>query len=449
MGGLGRYNQNEASQSSVFHNSKQLNSNRNICSVFTSLKSVSSMPSHCCVPECTQRGYQSNDGGKVSFFNFPKALIKRKQWIHAIRRDEGKEFQINEKTKVCSLHFKSTDLKKSLNGRIHPLPDAVPSKFKWKDSPKKRKPPKERIPLSKPATPSTTTTQVQVEVETSTTAPVTVQEELNAALERVKVLEQHLFNIQNELLQSQKSAEMLENKNQALKKTTADLTSENALLSSKLFNVDRFTKDEDVAFYTGFPSRDAFSSILEFLNPGTNCENIRSREKNNTEVPDDFYEDEFEPQVNVKARQRKIKPEDQFFLVMCRLRRGFSVQHLAHLYGESQSTISRIFIPWINFLYRKAGFHMIADRRSQKVLRSSAIIWKHTSAIACDSAIVIADDRRRSQTIAEDRTMFYLLRSSAIVCDHLRSFAILRSYGNQSSAICDPNVSHNIFNSGR
>ena len=355
MGGLGRYNQNEASQSSVFHNSKQLNSNRNICSVFISLKSVSSMPSHCCVPECTQRGYQSNDGGKVSFFNFPKALIKRKQWIHAIRRDEGKEFQINEKTKVCSLHFKSTDLKKSLNGRIHPLPDAVPSKFKWKDSPKKRKPPKERIPLSKPATPSTTTTQVQVEVETSTTAPVTVQEELNAALERVKVLEQHLFNIQNELLQSQKSAEMLENKNQALKKTTADLTSENALLSSKLFNVDRFTKDEDVAFYTGFPSRDAFSSILEFLNPGTNCENIRSREKNDTEVPDDFYEDEFEPQVNVKARQRKIKPEDQFFLVMCRLRRGFSVQHLAHLYGVSQSTISRIFIPWINFLYLKLG----------------------------------------------------------------------------------------------
>ena len=39
----------------------------------------------------------------------------------------------------------------------------------------------------------------------------------------------------------------------------------------------------------------------------------------------------------------------------------------------------------------KAGFHMIADRRSQYGLRSSAIIWKHF----CDPAIVIADDRRR------------------------------------------------------
>ena len=72
----------------------------------------------------------------------------------------------------------------------------------------------------------------------------------------------------------------------------------------------------------------------------------------------------------------------------------------------------------------KAGFHMIADdRRSQKVLRSSAIIWKHTSASL----------RSWSQKI----------EPCSIFCDRLRS------YGNQSSAICDRNVSHNIFNSDR
>ena len=62
-------------------------------------------------------------------------------------------------------------------------------------------------------------------------------------------------------------------------------------------------------------------------------------------------------------------------------------------------------------------------------------------------------DRRRSRIA--DRRSQRVLRSSAIVCDHmethfcdrLRSFAILRSYGNQSSAICDRNVSHNNFNS--
>ena len=46
-------------------------------------------------------------------------------------------------------------------------------------------------------------------------------------------------------------------------------------------------------------------------------------------------------------------------------------------------------------------------------------------------------DRRRSQKI----------EPCSIFCDLLRSFAILRSYGNQSSAICDRNVSHNNFNS--
>ena len=46
--------------------------------------------------------------------------------------------------------------------------------------------------------------------------------------------------------------------------------------------------------------------------------------------------------------------------------------------------------------YLKAGFHMIADRRSQIAIRS-AIVCDHmetTSAIVCDPAIVIADDRR-------------------------------------------------------
>ena len=38
----------------------------------------------------------------------------------------------------------------------------------------------------------------------------------------------------------------------------------------------------------------------------------------------------------------------------------------------------------------------------------------------CDRLRSCDRDRRRSQTIEEDRTMFYLLRSSAIVCDQLR-----------------------------
>jgi len=63
----------------------------------------------------------------------------------------------------------------------------------------------------------------------------------------------------------------------------------------------------------------------------------------------------------------------------------------------------------------------IADRRSQKVLLSFAIIWKHTSTIVCDPVIVITDDCRRSQKIEPCSIFCDRLRSSAIVCDQLRS----------------------------
>ena len=82
----------------------------------------------------------------------------------------------------------------------------------------------------------------------------------------------------------------------------------------------------------------------------------------------------------------------------------------------------------------KAGFHMIADRRSQIVIRSAivcdrlrscAIIWK---LLLRSSAIL----RSRSQTIAEDRTMFYLKAGFHMIADDRRPYCDLRS------AICDP-----------
>ena len=55
------------------------------------------------------------------------------------------------------------------------------------------------------------------------------------------------------------------------------------------------------------------------------------------------------------------------------------------------------FIGFLRDRSLKAGIHMIADRRSQIAIRS-AIVCDHmetTSAIVCDPAIAIADDRRR------------------------------------------------------
>lgn len=86
--------------------------------------------------------------------------------------------------------------------------------------------------------------------------------------------------------------------------------------------------------------------MFEFLDPGEQCENIRPREKKqHTEVPDSLYDIEKgetydEPSTSAtpakRGRRRTIQPLDEFFIVLCSLRRGFSERHLANLYGVSQ-----------------------------------------------------------------------------------------------------------------
>ena len=100
-------------------------------------------------------------------------------------------------------------------------------------------------------------------------------------------------------------------------------------------------------------------AIFEYLNPGDNCSNIRPR-GSVTDVPEDFYNSDSDDEENVQAskkeRRRKPKLLDEFFIVLCRLRRGFSEKkHLARLYGVAQCTVSQIFVPWINYMYLKFG----------------------------------------------------------------------------------------------
>ena len=103
------------------------------------------MPTHCCVPECTKKGYRADDGTKMSYFKFPTEKHLKKKWLHAIRREEGKFFTVTENTRVCSRHFREGDIKKTLAGKNELRGGVVPSVFTWiRTSPRKRKEPAER-----------------------------------------------------------------------------------------------------------------------------------------------------------------------------------------------------------------------------------------------------------------------------------------------------------------
>ena len=91
----------------------------------------------CCVPRCRKKGFRSVtiDGkeAKVTFHTFPPNSsanhTKRRQWIHAIRRDVGKYFKPGKWTKICSLHFRPTDFYNCWSSYRTLREDAVPSIF--------------------------------------------------------------------------------------------------------------------------------------------------------------------------------------------------------------------------------------------------------------------------------------------------------------------------------
>ena len=340
---------------------------------------------------CTFKGYRSAGGDKVSFFNFPKNPNLRKSWIHAIRRDPGKDFQLNNVTKVCSRHFKPTDMKKSLNGVVTLKPGSIPSKFAWSfRSPKKRKLPAKRQARSKASTDL-------VESEASTSEFVdeflepTVEELLTESKRNNEKLKEEISNLQiklNELqiakhrqeeankqlvavLESERreALEALferEAKNDEMEKKCHLLEEKLQDAEAKLFKLDNLKSDENIAFYTGFPNYSTFQAIFKFLNTGEKGENVRYYSTKKTVVTADFYqnqEDEGEEEDEVSqntgrrkcGRPRKLTVIDEFFIVMCRLRRGFAELHLANLFGVSQSTISRLFTTYINYMYLKTG----------------------------------------------------------------------------------------------
>ena len=114
-------------------------------SILSNYFQVEEMPTHCCVPECTKKGYRKDDGTKVSYFKFPTENQMKKKWLHAIRRDEGKHFKVTEYTNIYSRHFREGDIKKSLAGKNELRDGVVPSVFPWiRTSPRKRKEPAER-----------------------------------------------------------------------------------------------------------------------------------------------------------------------------------------------------------------------------------------------------------------------------------------------------------------
>lgn len=197
--------------------------------------------------------------------------------------------------------------------------NVVPSKFKWcPDSPKKRKAPLARLPVepTKKAKPSTSTFLLPETSKADTDEERHIPED-EKFKERTlpEELERKLSSIERELQEANARIIKLENENSVLL-----CVAENRIecMSRRIFNLERFKSDEDMSFYTGFPNYATFLATFEFLNPGFEGENIRYCSSSERVIPAEFY-DEVEEQDLEREKQgrpRKLKPIDEFFMVM-------------------------------------------------------------------------------------------------------------------------------------
>lgn len=314
------------------------------------------MPTHCCVPECTKKGYRDEDGNKVSYFIFPSDKLLRKKWLHAIKRDEGKYFTVNESTKVCSRHFREGDLKNTLAGKLFLKAGSVPSVFPWiRTSPRKRKLPTARALFAE------SSTCINSRDEANDMAVVPEEPDIQERRSLTKDAEIQTDSTNDELLVKEVTANLnerirsLEKQVSALRLQVEDGQQKNKTLKARCFTIESFkSKDSAAAFYTGFPNWDTFMALFRYLDPGEKGENIKYWLSSNTSSSTDHADDKGSSTTK-KGRSRSLRAIDEYFLVMCRLRQDFAEEHLATLFGISVSTVSRIFITWINFMYLKLG----------------------------------------------------------------------------------------------
>ncbi|CAH3031580.1 unnamed protein product, partial [Pocillopora meandrina] len=88
--------------------------------------------------------------------------------------------------------------------------------------------------------------------------------------------------------------------------------------------------------FTGFKSYKRFRMVLEFFLPDLNRSYVVSWDSKGTK------------QVNLSV-------EDDFLLVLMKLRLGLSTIDLAVRFNVSEATVSKLFTTWINYLYVHLG----------------------------------------------------------------------------------------------
>lgn len=314
---------------------------------------------YCCIPNCGSAYYNNNNEKTgIGFFRFPSDQQQNQLWRRIVklyrRRGKNDNFTINTNTRICEFHFKDDDIKVSMGiGRKTLVKNAVPIFKQSSEATPKRKPPVRRSPR-----------------KINNDTPGNTSDEQDETM--ISEIEQIRMDMDNLKLKN----DSLQKDIQTLQKQLQDRT----YCYMTIKNDEKFFKSQ-----TGLEPH-TFEILIEFLDPGENCQNIKFYEPalktQNEGVSENinFCSPTIESKKNNSGKRgpkTKLDSRDQLLLFLSWLRGGLSLQHTAYLFRLPKSTVSRYLITWSNFMYFRLGAIPIWPSK-ESVLKTMPKCFKET-----------------------------------------------------------------------
>jgi hypothetical protein len=133
-----------------------------------------------------------------------------------------------------------------------------------------------------------------------------------------------------------------------------------------LLSLETVKNDKKMRFFTGITFFQ-FCALFKFLGESVHCldywRGIKTADRRQQTPP------------CAKKRQRKTNPQEELFLTLVRLRRGYTCFALAHFFEMSESHVRSIFRTWLQFLYQTFNTlrdDMFPDRSHMKKFMPAA-----------------------------------------------------------------------------
>ncbi|XP_058946272.2 uncharacterized protein [Pocillopora verrucosa] len=316
------------------------------------------MPHFCCAGQCENNSDKRPD---ISFHGLPldnKALLKT--WITKMRRHPN-YFNVNKHVKICSEHFRPEDFINPEAKKRRLKRDVVPSIFAWSEE-----------------SPETVARSAVEKLNTSR------QEEEEATDTASEGEGEETFTLSGLTLTSRKTQTQEDDSCDEI----TDISHRIPCLHSVsvyhlLSKCTTLAKEELFTHFTGFNSYVDFMNVLKFLLPNLDRKNLIYRgseagkssvidieklfDEGETEGENDGFERE---STMTRPSAHKLSVEDEFLMLLMKLRMGLSNIDLAERFCVSESTVNDINLTWVNFVYTVIG--------SLKIWPHRDIIIKHS-----------------------------------------------------------------------